>query len=128
VSAPLIEVLHAFAELIVHESVYNSLVTPRKMIPIKCSQSVSPSFILILSPMYALVSQIFYYLADFQLNLCKYFVSSVCATYNECVIVLDLNTLIIIVVIGEDTDYEASNTVCPMYDDPEYGSCCGVAW
>lgn len=40
---------------------------------------------------------------------------------------LDLNTLII-VVIGEDTDYEASNTVYPLYDDPEYDSCCGMAW
>jgi len=40
---------------------------------------------------------------------------------------LDLNTLIV-VVIGEDTDYETSNALYPLYDGPDYGSCCGMAW
>lgn len=66
-------------------------------------------------------------LCRFSTKFLKVFYVSICATYNTHFMDLVLNTLIV-VVISEDTDCEASNTVCPLYDDFEYGRCCGMAW
>jgi len=122
VSSLLIEVLHAFTGLKVHECVYNSLAILRKRIPIKIiTVCFSKLHCNITSHVCLGLTNIFLP-CRFSTKSFKGFCVSICATYNTHF--MDL----IVVVIGEDTDYEASNTVCPLYDDPEYGSCCGMAW
>ena len=134
-SAPLIEVLHAFTGLKVNECVYNSLTTLRKRIPIKIiTVSFAKLHCNITSHVCLSLTDIFLP-CRFSIKSFEVFCVSIYATYNTYFMDLDLNTLIVVVVvvvvvviIGEDTDYEASNTICPLYDDTEYGSCCGMAW
>jgi len=126
VSSPLIEVLRAFTGLTVHECVYNSLEILRKRIPIKIITVCFSKLHCNITPHICLRLTNIFLPCRFSTKSFKVSCVSICATYNTHFMDLDLNTLIV-VVIGENTDYEASHTVCPLYDDPEYGSCCVMA-